>query len=134
MLAADAGPMTWPPGNGPGWGGPARGAGWGGPARGATTMPGRGDSRRIAARRAKAEAIRARLYDLAMDAPDERTALAAADALLDRLEGKPVAMILTATSPSPDLASLSDDALAAMAADLDAEAAKADKADKAETE
>ena len=120
--------MTWPPGNGPGWGGPARGAGGGGPAKGASAMPGRGDSRRIAARRAKQDLLRAKLYDIAMTAPDERTGLAAASALLDRIEGKPVAMILTTPSPSPDLAGLSDDALAAMAADLDAKADRAAKA------
>ncbi len=97
--------MTWPKGNGPGWGGPRRGDGWGGPAKGAGTGgpargPGRGgDAWRPQPAEPEAEAaaqeMMQKLYDLATQAPDECVQVRAASALLDRLEGKPVARVVT---------------------------------------
>ncbi len=92
-------------GQGPGWGGPAKGAGvWSAnpytthtPTR--RTIPGgKGDPGKRAARDAKrltqcakADELRALLSDLAFFAEREETRLSAAIALLNRLEGLPVA-------------------------------------------
>ena len=81
---------------------PAKGAGWGGPAKGASTSrikPGDPDgiaamSRNPAVMADKAEAaeqMRNVLYGIALDGENEHARIAAADRLLDRLEGKPLA-------------------------------------------
>lgn len=129
--------MTWPvyrppggagfggPAKGAGWGGPARGAGHGGPAKGPGRFPGRGDSRRIAARNAACDELRGRLYAIATTAPDEGTQLRAAVALLDRIEGKPLARAVVLGNP--DLAATTDAELAALAETLAAQAAEAEQ-------
>lgn len=93
-------------GQGAGWGGPARGAGRGGAARAYTagcptrrTFPGgQGDpGKRVArdeeraSRAATADELRAHLSHLAFHAEREETQLSAAVALLNRIEGLPVA-------------------------------------------
>ena len=100
--------MTWQKGRGPGWGGPRRGPGWGGPPKGAGhggPAKGPGKGRAWAPRRpdpakvAKAEDMLARLYLLATRATDEGTRLRAAVAVLDRIEGKPLALVVQVTDP-----------------------------------
>lgn len=85
---------------GPGWGGPARGMGWGGPPKGAGWG---GEARHPRAGRGhnsgdydeREERLRRLLYDLAFNAANQMVQLAAANALLDRIEGKPVARTVT---------------------------------------
>jgi hypothetical protein len=76
------------PANGPGWGGPAKGKGTGGPASGteATGRPAMHDN--LAAIADCEEALR-KMTDIMRTAEFEGLQPAAAEKLLDRLEGKP---------------------------------------------
>ena len=91
------------PVNTPARGGPANGAGWGGPARGASTSrlstsgdiysdqvrALRFDGEHMARKEAVAAQMRAVLYAVAIEGEAEAVRVAAADRLLDRIEGKP---------------------------------------------
>jgi len=82
------------PAKGPGWGGPARGASKSridaGPAGDAIRAMAR-DPAVIADKEQAAEQMRNVLYGLALGAENEHARITAADKLLDRLEGKPLA-------------------------------------------
>jgi hypothetical protein len=81
--------------------GPAKGAGWGGPAKGAGTrfvkgevhpLQGKGRTAAVLADKAVvSEQMRQVLYGIALDGENDHARIAAADKLLDRLEGKPIA-------------------------------------------
>lgn len=78
---------------GDGWGGPAKGPGHGGPAKGAGKGPAFWtDPAKAAAKEAVGEHLVAQLYRLAQSAERQETRIAAAEAVLDRIHGKPVAM------------------------------------------
>jgi hypothetical protein len=119
-------------GNGPGKG-PGKGDGWGGPAKGAGTrfvkgqvQDGQGQGRTapyVEKREDRLAMLRDHIWNLAMTAQREETQLAAANAYLDREEGKPIARTVTATVD--DVSQLSDLELAAEIARLDRELAAA---------
>jgi hypothetical protein len=120
-------------GNGPGKG-PGKGDGWGGPAKGAgkpyfakgETQEGQGRGHTapyVEKREDRLAMLRDHIWNLAMTAQREETQLAAANAYLDREEGKPIARTVTATVD--DVSQLSDLELAAEIARLDRELAAA---------
>ena len=110
--------------------GAGKGDGWGGPAKGASVAEDRllpsywaggttsaaGDAKR-ARDAARSEAAQDKLYELTMGAKREETQLSAAVALLNRIDGMPIARNLNANVD--DLAALSDDALRAERERLD---------------
>jgi len=117
-------------GKGMGWGGPAKGGGGNkkAPFNGSKTAgPGRGkfslEGEERAARNTRhAEEMRSLYYEFALDPnKDDGTRLSAATHLLNRLEGSPVAKILT--GPTDELANLTDEQLAAELAQQRAKAA-----------
>ena len=106
---------------------PAKGKGWGGPAKGASASrikPGDPDGIQamandadIKARNAERnERLKDHLYTLATTAQNEHAQIAAAQAWLDRDEGKPISRSVTATVD--DVSQLSDLELAAEIARL----------------
>lgn len=117
------------PAGGAGWGGPAKGKGTGGPKLGVENlMPGdhgqpRPTAEAVAAGKSRAERMRAILDEIASDpkAPPQAR-VAAADRLLDRIEGKPVQTNLNANVD--DVSRLSDDDLHAELARQRAELAR----------
>jgi len=130
-------------GNGAGWGGPKKGAGKGGEAKAFTAeslaphlrTPALGAENRFSSlprderghvvlsdKRAQAEAraeqLKDKLYDLALNAQREADQKAAAEAWLNRHEGMPVARNINANVD--DISKMSDEALrATLQAELD---------------
>ncbi len=108
-------------GNGAGWGGPAKGAG------NQDAGPGRPDAETApaiqAAKAERLEAVKAKIFDLAMNADRQETQLQAAVAFLNREEGTPIARSITVQTD--DLASLSDAELTERLAHLERVAAAA---------
>ncbi len=117
-------------GKGVGWGGAAKGGGGNekkpfngsakaGPGRGKFSLKG---EERVARNARHAEEMRKLYYEFALDpAKEDSTRLSAATHLLNRLEGSPVAKILT--GPTDELANLTDEQLAAELAQQRAKAA-----------
>ena len=106
---------------------PAKGKGWGGPAKGASASrikPGdpdgiaaMGNDPDMRARNAERNArLKDHLFNLAISAENEHAQIAAAQAWLDRDEGKPISRSVTATVD--DVSQLSDLELAAEIARL----------------
>lgn len=110
------------PGKGEGWGGPAQGEGHtfapGDPLAGKRLEP---DAK--AEREARIAKLRDHLFWLATNADRQETQLAAANAYLDREEGKPIARTVTATVD--DVSKLSDLELTAELARTEREIAQA---------
>lgn len=113
---------------GAGHGGPARGAGWGGPARPQRQFQGSEGGRALVAHRtdpgSRAKRLRRAaemedvLYDVASN-PEvpEMARITAADKLLNRIEGLPVARNLNINGSAEDLARLTDADLARIVAE-----------------
>ena len=120
-------PLKRPPtsgtrkGNGAGWGGPAKGEGIAGEPvpfdAGNQAAVGHGGY--DLTRQQKREALHRKLYDLAMGAETEAVQLAATNACLDRLEGKPIA--LNVNLDADGFADLDDAALDARRQELERE-------------
>ena len=108
-------------GKGDGWGGPAKGAGNHGPSAGGLTTEALAVVQ--ADKAARLEAVKAKIFDLAMNADRQETQLSAAVAFLNREEGTPIARSITVQTD--DLASLSDAELAERLAHLERVAAAA---------
>lgn len=80
------------PGKGPGWGGPAKGAGTRYVKGEVQPLQGQGRTPAVLADKAvAAEQMRQVLYGIALEGENDHARIAAADKLLDRLEGKPLA-------------------------------------------
>jgi hypothetical protein len=107
--------MAWPKGkprgNGAGYGGPAKGAGWGGSAKGSHRPENgheqppylRGEARkaRIAEKHAAREELYGVIYEIAVTSSNEFARLSASNALLDRIEGKPIQRNINVNQDDP---------------------------------
>lgn len=108
-------------GKGDGWGGEAKGAGNHGAGPGRPTVA---EAPAIQAdKAARLDAVKNKIFDLAMNADRQETQLSAAVAFLNREEGTPIARSITVQTD--DLASLSDADLAERLAHLERVAAAA---------
>jgi hypothetical protein len=120
--------------------GPGKGDGWGGPPKGEGTryvkgevqpLQGKGNTAPVVEKREERLALlRDRIWTLAFEADRQETQLAAANAYLDREEGKAIARTVTTTVD--DVSQLTDLELAAEIARLDREIADAKARDGAE--